>query len=321
MSATHEPQRVGQLSKALRRCQLEVALEQQHVDAVLRRRHGLAYAPRMSAPDSDLPPPEGRIRVRVEGRSCVITIDRPAKYNGFTPEMLAQLAAAYTRLEHDDELWCGVLEAEGPHFTAGLELSRFDITAPLDANLAANLAEGKPADIDPLDMRAPRRTKPIVAAVHGICFTIGIELMLAADVVIAEQGTRFSQLEVKRGLMAYGGASIRMVERAGWGNAMRWLLTGDEFDADTALRLGFVQELVEVGEARARARAIATRIAEQAPLAVRESRRSAQLALEQGPEAAIAAFPEQLRMLAASEDFAEGVRSFVERRAGRYSGR
>jgi enoyl-CoA hydratase len=265
----------------------------------------------MTAPASDPPPPEGRIRVQAEGRLCVITIDRPAKYNGFTPEMLEQLATAYTRLEHDAELWCGVLEAEGPHFTAGLELSRFDITKPLDAG----------AGIDPLDLRPPRRSKPIVAAVHGICFTVGIELMLAADIVVAEQGTRFGQLEVKRGLMAYGGATIRMVERAGWGNAMRWLLTGDEFDADTALRLGFVQELVDAGQARARARAIATRIAEQAPLAVLESRRSARLAVEQGLEAAVAAFPEQLRMLAASEDFAEGVRSFVERRPGRYTGR
>jgi enoyl-CoA hydratase len=265
----------------------------------------------MSAPASDPPPPEGRIRVHIEDRLCTITIDRPAKYNGFTPEMLEQLAAAYTKFERDDDLWCAVLDAEGPHFTAGLELSRFDIMAPLDGNVG----------IDPLDLRPPRRTKPIVVAVHGICFTIGIELMLAADIVVAEQGTRFGQLEVRRGLMAYGGATIRMVERAGWGNAMRWLLTGDEFDADTALRLGFVQEVVEPGQARARARAIASRIVEQAPLAVRASRRSAQIAAEQGLEAAVAAFPEQLRTIADSEDFAEGVRSFVERRAGRWVGR
>lgn len=272
--------------------------------------------PPMTTDAHDPPPPEGRIRVQTEGRVCVITIDRPAKYNGFTPEMLEQLAAAYARLEHDDALWCGVLEAEGSHFTAGLELSRFDITAPLDANSGGGL----PA-IDPLDLRPPRRTKPIVVAVHGICFTIGIELMLAADLVIAEQGTRFAQLEVKRGLMAYGGATIRMVERAGWGNAMRYLLTGDEFDAETALRLGFVQELVEPGRARTRARELAARIAEQAPLAVRATRDSARIALNEGLDAAVAAFRVQLTTLASSDDFAEGVRSFIERRAGRYVGR
>jgi len=266
----------------------------------------------MSQPpvSASAPPAHGRVTTRVAGRCLVITIDRPAKYNGFTPTMLRELADAYTRLEHEDALWCGVLEANGEHFTAGLELSAFDITDPLIAG----------DQIDPLDLREPRRTKPIVVAVHGICFTIGIELMLAADIVIAEQGVRFGQLEVKRGLMAYGGATVRMVERAGWGNAMRWLLTGEEFDGDTALRLGFVQELVEPGQARDRALALATQIAEQAPLAVRESRRSAQLAVEQGAPAALAELPEQLRMLAASEDFAEGVLSFKERRAGRYRG-
>jgi enoyl-CoA hydratase len=254
---------------------------------------------------------DGQITTEVQGRVLAITIDRPAKYNGFTPKMLHELAAAYTRLERDAELWVGVLAAQGKHFTAGLELSKFDITDPLM----------QPGQIDPLDLLGERRSKPIVAAVHGICFTIGIELMLAADIVVAERGVRFAQLEVQRGLMAYGGATIRMVERAGWGNAMRYLLTGDEFDGETALRLGFVQELVDEGQARARAFALATRIAEQAPLAVRATRSSAQQAAERGPAAAIAAFPEQLATLAASEDFAEGVRSFVERRPGRYVGR
>jgi enoyl-CoA hydratase len=261
-------------------------------------------------PNLEPPPAEGRVTANAHGHCLVITIDRPAKYNGFTPTMLRELAAAYTRLEREAELWCGVLQAEGKHFTAGLELSAFDITDPL---IAVD-------QIDPLDLRDPRRTKPVVAAVHGICFTIGIELMLAADIVIAERGVRFGQLEVKRGLMAYGGATIRMVERAGWGNAMRYLLTGEEFDGETALRLGFVQELVDEGQGRARALALAEQIAEQAPLAVRESRRSAMLALEHGPAAAVAEFPRQLAMLAASEDFAEGVQSFRERRAGRYRG-
>ncbi|PRP95671.1 Carnitinyl-CoA dehydratase [Enhygromyxa salina] len=255
--------------------------------------------------------PEGRVTAEVHGHVLTITIDRPAKYNGFTPTMLRELAAAYSRLEREDELWCGLVQAEGEHFTAGLELSKFDITDPLI----------EPGQVDPLDLKGARRTKPVVVAVQGICFTIGIELMLAADVVVAERGVRFAQLEVQRGLMAYGGATIRMVERAGWGNAMRYLLTGDEFDGETALRLGFVQELVDAGQGRARARAIAERIVEQAPLAVRACRSSAQLAAERGPAAAIAAFPEQLAKLAASEDFAEGVRSFQERRPGRYRGR
>ena len=254
---------------------------------------------------------EGRIRVEVHGRILIITIDRPTKYNGFTPEMLAELAAAYTKLEREPELWCGVLQAEGKHFTAGLELDRYDISEPLIAN----------GQMDPLGLREPRCSKPVVVAVKGICFTIGIELMLGADVVLAAEGTRFGQLEVQRGLMAFGGATIRMVERAGWGNAMRWLLTGEEFDAGEALRMGLVQELCPEAEVDARARAVALKICAAAPLAVQATKHSARLAVERGPDAAVAAFGAQLSELADSEDFAEGVASFKERRQGQYRGR
>jgi enoyl-CoA hydratase len=256
-------------------------------------------------------PPEGRITTHVDGHVLTIAIDRPRKLNGFTPEMVLELARAYTAYEEDDSLWCAVLCAEGPCFTAGLQLDRFTITDRF-------VPEGL---VDPLGLLPPLRRKPVVAAVHGICFTIGIELMLAADIAIAAPDTRFAQLEVRRGLMAFGGATMRMVERAGWGNAMRWLLTGGEFDGHEALRLGFVQELVPAAEVRARAQALAREIAEQGPLAVAETRASAFRYAEAGEAAAVADFPAQLRRIAHSEDFAEGVRSFVERRPGRFTGR
>ncbi|MEM9693952.1 MAG: crotonase/enoyl-CoA hydratase family protein [Myxococcota bacterium] len=265
----------------------------------------------MKPPSATDPPPEGRIVTETRGHVRLIGIDRPKKYNGFTPEMVTALADAYQAFEDDPEVWCALLWAEGEHFTAGLQLDRFDIASDLGV-------EGK---VDPLDLRAPRRTKPVVAAVHGICFTIGIELMLAADIVVAGEQTRFAQLEVQRGLMAYGGATIRMVERAGWGNAMRYLLTGDEFGTDVALRLGFVQEAVPNDEVFARGLALAQRVAGQAPLAVQASRRSAQLAREEGHDHAVAAFRSQLAKLAGTADFAEGVQSFLERRPGKFRGR
>ena len=263
------------------------------------------------APSPAHAPPEGRITTAIDGHVLTITIDRPAKLNGFSPEMVRALASAYTANQADDRLRCAVLCAEGQHFTAGLQLDRFTITdrfAP----------EGL---VDPLGLLPPLRTKPVVAAVHGICFTIGIELMLACDVVIAAPDTRFAQLEVRRGLMAFGGATMRLVERSGWGNAMRWLLTGGEFDGIEAHRIGLVQELHPAEQVRVRAQALAAEIAAQAPLAVAHSRASAMTYLEQGQAAAIAEFPARLAHLARSEDFAEGVRSFVERRAGRYVGR
>ena len=147
--------------------------------------------------------------------------------------------------------------------------------------------------VDPLSLRPPLRTKPLVCAVQGICFTLGIELMLAADIVIAADDCRFAQIEVKRGIMPAGGATIRMVERAGWGNAQRYLLTGDEFGAPEALRLGFVQEVVPAGRQKERALEIAGAIAEQAPLAVRASLASSRISVDQGPHAAIREFNAQ----------------------------
>jgi enoyl-CoA hydratase/carnithine racemase len=161
----------------------------------------------------------------------------------------------------------------------------------------------------------------MVVAVKGITFTLGIELMLAADIVVAADDCRFSQLEVKRGIMATGGATLRMAERAGLGNAMLHLLTGDEFGSTEALRLNFVQRVVPTGQELEEAIRIAGRIAEQAPLAVVATRLNALKAVEQGPPAAAADFIDVQRRLANTEDAAEGVRSFVERRPARFKGR
>jgi enoyl-CoA hydratase/carnithine racemase len=120
----------------------------------------------------------------------------------------------------------------------------------------------------------------LVSAVQGICFTLGIELMLASYIVVAASDCRFAQIEVKRGIMPSAGATIRMTERAGLSNALRYLLTGDEFNAETALRLGFVQEVVAPGIERQRAMEIATLISQQAPLAVSATLANARKAAE-----------------------------------------
>jgi len=253
----------------------------------------------------------GGIAVERRGPVFVICLDRPRKLNGLSPKMLRELAEAYGAYEADDEARCAVLHGAGGNMTAGLDLSLIDIEAEL-------IPAG---EVDPFHRRDPVRTKPVVCAVEGICYTAGIELMLAADVVVAGRSTRFSQLEVKRGLVATGGATIRMVQSAGWGNAMAVLLTGDEFDAETALRFGFVQEVVADGAALARATEIAGTIAAQAPLAVRATLEAARQALFEGPAAAVEGDKARWAMLSKTEDVAEGVASFKERRPPVYRGR
>jgi len=269
----------------------------------------------LNAPEA---PPEGHIHTERRGALLLIGINRPAKYNGFTPRMFRELGDAYTLLDDDPELRVGVLHAFGKHFTAGLDLPTI---APL---MQRGEKAYTPDSVEPADLGTPgyrRRTKPMVAAVKGITYTLGIELMLAADIVIAADDCRFSQLEVKRGIMATGGATLRMAERAGLGNAMLHLLTGDEFGAHEALRLNFVQKVVPGGEELAEAVRIAEVIAAQAPMAVVATRLNALKCVEQGPLAAMNDFiPVQTR-LANSDDAAEGVRSFVDRRPARFTGR
>jgi enoyl-CoA hydratase len=271
-----------------------------------------------TAPTASTPHPDGQIDCTVRGHILLIAINRPAKRNGFTPKMFRELGEAYTRLDDEPGLRVGVLHAVGAHFTAGLDLPTI---APLMRAGKKSVPLGL---VDPVDLGMEgyrRRTKPMVAAVQGITYTLGIELMLAADIAIAADDCRFSQLEVKRCIMATGGATLRMAERAGLGNAMLHLLTGDEFDAAEALRLNFVQKVVPAGQELTEALRIAESIAQQAPQAVVATRQNVLKAIEHGPVAAMLDFIEVQKRLTNTEDAAEGLRSFVERRPAQFTGR
>ena len=261
--------------------------------------------------------PEGSIDLEVRNGVLLIGINRPNKRNGFTPKMYRELGEAYTRLDDDPTLRVGVLHAMGEHFTAGLDL-------PTIAPLMQRGEKAVPLGlVDPLDLGMEgyrRRIKPMVVAVQGITYTLGIELMLAADIVVAADNCRFSQLEVKRGIMATGGATLRMAERAGMGNALLHLLTGDEFGSAEALRLNFVQRVVPAGQQLNEAIRIAEAIAVQAPLAVVATRQNVLKAVEQGPLVAMHEFISVQKTLSNSEDAKEGVQSFIEKRAARFTG-
>ncbi len=252
------------------------------------------------------------IKTEVKDHLLLIELNRNDKMNAFTFQMLQELAQAYTMLEDDKTLRCGFLFSKGKHFTAGLDL----------ADVAKHIGKGATLfgdeTVDPVQLIGRKRTKPMVVAVQGYALTIAIELILANDICIAGKDTKFGQIEIKRGIFPFGGATIRFAQRCGWGNAMRYLLTGDSFDENEALRIGLVQEVSD--NPYDTGLKVANTIAKQAPLGVQATLINATKTFEQGYEAAKADLMPLLQKLMHSKDAQEGIQSFVERREAKFTG-
>jgi enoyl-CoA hydratase/carnithine racemase len=244
-------------------------------------------------------------------------VNRAAKRNAWNLAVIDGVAAAYDQLAADDEARVGVVFGHGDHFSAGLDLANVS-PAVQEYGPAALAGHGK---YDPFGLWKQPVLKPVVMAAQGIAFTLSIELALASDVVVAADDVRFRQLEIGRGILPFGGATVRAVTQLGWGNAMRFLLTAEEFGAEHAYRIGLVQEVVPAGQQLEKAVEIARVIAAQAPLGVRGTLANARVAVKEGPAAAADHLRHLLPGVLTSADAQEGLNSFLERREARFSGR
>lgn len=256
-----------------------------------------------------------RISYATEGYIGLIGLNRADKRNAFDSHMITQLSQALTRYENDETLRCALIFAHGEHFTAGLDL--MELQDKLDKGVFAFDS----TQIDPWGISGKLRTKPVVVAVQGICFTAGIELMLNADVVVASEDCNFAQMEVQRGIMPFGGATVRFVQAAGRQKAMPYLLTGKPFDAATAEKLNLVSEVVEKGKQYDRAYELAVEISKAAPLGVQALLASALDGARNGADSALGNIHSFLPPLFYSEDAKEGVMAMVERREAQFKGR
>ncbi|MBN6056705.1 crotonase/enoyl-CoA hydratase family protein [Nonomuraea sp. RK-328] len=235
---------------------------------------------------------------------AVITINRPAARNAVDLETTKALAAAIDELESRPDLSVGILTGAGGTFCSGMDLKAF--------------AQGeKPAlpgrGFAGITERLPE--KPLIAAVEGWAAAGGCELALAADLVVAARDAQFSLPEVKRGLIAVGGGLLRVAKALPHHLAMQLVLTGDPLPAVRAHAYGLVNELTEPGRALEGARALAARIAANAPFAVRMSKRVLSASVNYTDEAAFAAQRQVWAEVASSADAQEGARAFAEKRA------
>ncbi len=232
-----------------------------------------------------------------------IAIDRPEQRNAIDKATAEALGAAVIELEQDDALVVGVLTGSGGGFCAGMDLGAFARgELPLTERGFAGMTIGRPG-------------KPVIAAVEGFALAGGLELALACDLIVVARDARLGIPEVKRGLVAAGGALRRLPERLPLGVATELALTGDPLDVDRAHELGLVNHVSEPGAALADALALAERIAANGPLAVAASHEILRAGVDWTEEQFWAEQGRIAGPVLLSRDAREGALAFKEKRA------
>jgi enoyl-CoA hydratase/carnithine racemase len=257
-----------------------------------------------------------KLTVERRGGIVLLGINRPDVQNRVDPDTFKELAEAYYNYDHDPSLCAAVLFGHGENFSRGIDVDGF-------SSLGGKPPIPQAGVINPLATTpGPRLTKPLVVAVHGDTWNMGHELFLVADIRVASADTRFSQDENTHGRFPGGGSTVRFVREAGWGNAMRYILTGDHWSAEEARRMGEVQVIAPDAKAALEAAIqMANKIADYAPLGIKTSLASAHLAIDPSEEEALFKLTAQYRALFQSHDFLEGRRAEIAGRKPVYEGK
>ncbi len=249
--------------------------------------------------------------------TALVTIDRPEKANSLDPVTLAELAAAWRRVAEDEDVRCVVLTGAGERvFCSGMDVKQTVAAAQRLASgerVSEEEFEGlrsvSTALLAGFDLR-----KPLVCAVNGHCRAGGLDLMLASELRYAVPEATFALEEVGLGLYPTGNSTVLLHRQIGWVHANELLLTAQPIDAEKALRLGLVNEIVERGALLERALRAADTIAANSPLAVQQTRRGLRELWGLSLEDAYQRQEEIGGVVRRSDDAREGQRAFVEKR-------
>ncbi len=245
---------------------------------------------------------------------AVITLNRPDKLNALNEAVRQQLSDTVDELATDDRVKVAVLHGAGEKaFVAGADISEFAARTPNEQRqvyLKRRVYDALAAF-----------PKPILCAVHGYCLGGGSELALACDVRVADRTAQFSQAEIRIGLIPGAGGTQRLARLVGPGQALRIALTGDMVDAEEAHRIGLVEFLVDEGQHLEKALEVAGRMARWSPVSLRLIKQSVKAAMETPLSAGLELEKELFLAAFGSEDGAEGVKAFVEKRRPEFKGR
>ncbi len=249
-----------------------------------------------------------------EGRVAILTINRPDKLNALNQAVRDEALAHLEAIAADDDIGAVVLTGAGEKsFVAGADIGEFAGRSPFDQREA---------------MRFPRIfdvmanfPKPVIAMINGFCLGGGCELAMSCDMRVASEKARFGQPEIKLGLIPGGGGTQRLPRLVGLGHAMRLTLTGDMIGAEEAGRIGLVDQVVAHDELRETTLALASKIAGFSPLTVRVAKESLRASERLSIEDGVLYERDLFCLCFSSEDKAEGVSAFLEKRAATWRGR
>lgn len=252
------------------------------------------------------------VEFETKGHLAIITLNRPDARNAINGMMAQGIESALDKFEEDPNLWVAILAANGKAFCAGADLKE------INAGNAAALSTKKGGFAG---IARRERTKPLIAAITGSALAGGTEIALSCDMIVCADTTNFGLPEVKRSLVAGAGGLFRLPRVIGMPMALEVILTGDPLSSQRAYELGMVNKVVPEADVMAEATSLADRIMANAPLAVQASRTVTVDALKKGDDELWKASGTAFAGLVTTEDFKEGPRAFIEKRAPVWKGK
>jgi enoyl-CoA hydratase len=254
------------------------------------------------------------ITVEKRGKVAMLTINRPDKLNALNSSVHREGVAALTELRSDDSVRVLVITGSGEKsFIAGADISEFAGQTPVTQRDLFH----QPSLFNSLD----NFPKPVIAMINGFCLGGGNELALACDLRICSPNAKFSQPEINLGIIPGGGGTQRLTRLIGEGRAMEIILSGDMIDAETALQFGLVNHIHPAAELEERTMEIAAKIAEKAPIALQLCKEAVKFASRSNLDEGLRREVDLFAICFSTEDKAEGVAAFLEKRKPNFQGK
>jgi enoyl-CoA hydratase len=260
--------------------------------------------------------------VEPEGHVLVVTLNRPEKKNAVNSEVMCRLYDAWVRLDAEDELRAGILTGRGDTFCAGMDLSEIGkMRSGVSDNPWMERVKKEPHVIYGAWLKTYRPRKPVILAAEGFARAGGTEILQGTDIRVAGESAKFGVTEVQRGLFPMAGSAVRLRRQIPYAIAAEMLLCGEDLPARRAYELGLVNHVVPDGQALAKAKEIAARIAANGPLAVKGILATLRETEAMPEEAAFGIEQKYGMQVMTSQDAAEGPRAFLEKRKPVFTGK